>query len=62
MRPHQLDTYNYGFDSGNDEKNQSVEDVKNAQALVIDRGHPLMQRLNPWPARNLRGLNGHRIR
>src|SRR5438128_4691886 len=48
VRVHQLDAYDGCFDTADDEKKEGVEDVQNAQALVIDRGHPLMQRCNPW--------------
>ena len=35
-------------------KQQRVEDVENAQPLVIDRGHPVVERLDPGPALDLR--------
>jgi len=48
VRANQLDADNGCFNTADDEKNQGVKDVQNTQALVIDRGHPLMQRFNPW--------------
>ena len=39
-----------GFDSGDDEKEQGINDVENTEPLVIDRGHPLVERLDPWLA------------
>jgi hypothetical protein len=62
VRVHQLDAHDDGFDSGDDQENQRVKDIENAQALVIDCRHPLMQSLDPWPVRSFRGLNGHYIR
>src|SRR5215472_1056987 len=62
VRAYQLDTDNGRFKPGDYEKEQGVQDVQNPQALVIDRGHPLMQRFNPWPTRGFRSLNGYRIR
>ncbi len=59
---HQLDAYDEGLDSSDDEKAESVDYVENAQTLVINRGHPFVERLDPWPALNLRLLNGHHIR
>jgi hypothetical protein len=60
---HQLDAHDHGFRAGDGKKQQGIKDVKNAQALVIDRGDPLVQRLHPQPARGpFRRLNGYHIR
>ena len=50
VRMHQLDPHNDGFDSGDHQKRQSVDDVENTEPLVIDRGYPLMQAVDPRPA------------
>jgi hypothetical protein len=42
VRADQLDAHDGGFDSTDKEENQREDNVKNAQALVIDGGHPLM--------------------
>src|SRR6266853_924762 len=57
VRVHQLDADNGCFNTADDEKNQGVKDVQNTQALVIDRGHPLMQRFNPWSTCRFSVLN-----
>ena len=44
---HQLDANDERFDSADHEKQQSVENVENAEPLVIDRGHPLVKRRRP---------------
>jgi hypothetical protein len=62
VRAHQLDTDDGRFNTPDDEKEQGVQDVQNPKPLVINRGHPLMQCLNPWPTRGFRGLNGYDIR
>ena len=62
VRIHQLDANDDGFDSTDDKKGQGVEDVQNAQLFVINRGHPLVERLDPRLAANLHVPNGHRIR
>jgi len=41
-------------------KSNAKKNIENAEALVIDGGHPLVQDLQPWPVRDyLRGLNSH---
>jgi hypothetical protein len=62
VRAHQLDTDDGRFNAADDEKEEGVEDVQNPKPLVINCGRPLMQRLNPWPTRGFRGLNGYDIR
>ena len=50
VRIHQLDANDDGFGSTDDKKRQGIEDVKNTQPFVINRYHPLVERLDPWPA------------
>jgi hypothetical protein len=42
VRAHQLNAHDGGFDSADNEEDQREDNVKDAQALVIDGGHPLM--------------------
>ena len=63
VRTHQLNPDDGGFNSSNDEEDQRIENVEDAQALVIYGGDPLVQRLKPCPVRAYSGgLNGYRIR
>ena len=50
VRMHQLDANDQGFDSTDHQEQQGGEDVEDAQPLVIDRGHPLVKLVSPWPS------------
>ena len=62
VRMHQLDANDHRFEPSDDQIEQSVGDVKNADPFVIDRGHPLVNRLRPCPAGILQVFNGDRVR
>jgi hypothetical protein len=62
VRVHQLYADNDRFEPSDCKKDQGIKDVQNTQALVVDRGHPLVQRFNPWPTCGFRGLNSYDIR
>ena len=40
----QLDAHDRRFDSANDQEHQGEQNIHEAQPLVIDRDHPLVQR------------------
>ena len=43
VRDHQLNSHDGGLDAADDQHHQGVDDVHNAQALVIDGGDPAVQ-------------------
>jgi hypothetical protein len=59
---HQLHADDDCFDPADQEEHQRVEDVEDAQPLVVDSDDPVMERLDPWPADDLCGWNGNRVR
>ncbi len=57
MRAHQLDANDEGFDATDDKKDQSVNDVEDTEALVVNRCHPAVKRFQPLPACSCGGSN-----
>ena len=62
VREHQLNADDERFDAGDHKKQQGVENIEDAQPLVINRGHPFVKRVNPRLLVNLHAGNRDRIR
>ena len=61
VRNHELDAHDRRFNPADDEKDQRVKDVEDAQPLVIDGRHPFVKHLDPWTVDDLCGWNGNRV-
>src|SRR5258708_6281699 len=62
VRTYKLEANDESLDPADDEEQQSVGDIEYPQPLVINGGHPFVERVDPWPTLNIDVSNCHRIR
>jgi hypothetical protein len=48
MRTNQLNPHDRRFDSADHKKNQGIDDIQNAQPLVINRRNPFVELIDEW--------------
>ena len=62
VRTDKLDAQNHGLNAADYEEDQGVEDIKDAEALVVYGGDPVVEGLNPGTGGNSASRNGQCIR
>jgi hypothetical protein len=48
VRNHELEAHDRRFNPADDEKDQRIPDVQNAQSFVIDGRHPFVNSVHEW--------------